>query len=148
MISIWFYQGRLIFDLELVTSCQSTRRWPTCLKEMCKMLPEKMNVFRVQVDMKIYIRYFQESSIINWFSNEGRRFYYPQKQVVAMYTKTLLYSNIGWVRHCILQSCHILDNGCRRKQCWMMITTLKNLDWFVTYSTIGNITTQFKISTY
>ena len=29
------------------------------------MLPEKMNVLGVQVDTKIYIKYFQESSIIN-----------------------------------------------------------------------------------
>ena len=81
------------------------------------MLLEKMNVLGVQVDTKICIEYFQESPIINRFSNEGHHFYYTQKQVVAMYTKTLLYSNVGWLHHCILLSCHILDNGCRRKQC-------------------------------
>ena len=41
------------------------------------MLPEKMNVLGVQVDTKKYIKYFKESPIINWFSNEGHRFYYP-----------------------------------------------------------------------
>ena len=143
MISIWFYQGRLIFDFEVVTSCQSTRRWPTCLKEMCSNVTWKNECIGSSSRYKICIKYFHQSHIINWFSND-----YPQKQVVAMYTKTLSYSNVGWLHHCIYLSCHILDNGCRRKQCWMMIITLKNLDWFVTYSTIGNITTQFKISTY
>ena len=81
------------------------------------MLPEKMNVFVVQVDTKIYIKNESKSLLLLIDFQMKAIFMIFMKQVVAMYTKTLLYSNVGWLHHCILLSCHILDNGCRRKQC-------------------------------
>ena len=70
MISIWFYQGRLIFDFEVVTSCQSTRRWPTCLKEMCSNVTWKNECIwsssRYKIIYRIFPRVFYYQLIYKW----------------------------------------------------------------------------------